>query len=68
MNSGGARKGAGRKRKYGEETIRLLVTMPVGLQKKLQKHADKQGMSQSEIAILAIAKEVGYKISRHQPE
>ena len=68
MNSGGVREGAGRKLKYGEETARLVVTLPVGLLKKLEQYAVKKGVSQSEAAVVAVAKEVGYKLPKQESD
>ena len=62
MNRGGAREGAGRKKKYKGETERLVVYAPAGLVKKLEQYAKKNELSRSEAAVRAIAEVVGFKV------
>ena len=68
MEHGGAREGAGRKHKWGEESVRLFVSAPAGLVDKLEKYANKKGLSRSEAAVVAIAKEVGYKLPNRESD
>jgi len=51
---GGARKGAGRKLIYNEDTMGISVTVPVSIKSKLRKKAARQGISMSAVVTEAL--------------
>lgn len=56
MPRGGKRNGSGRPIKYGDKTVSKSFRLPESLDKRIQKKADKEKVSWSELVIKSLKK------------